>query len=75
MTRNLKRLMAEAGNLRPSMQLGLVKALLAESDRTDPCNEHAWGMEAQRRLAAMCSGRMRCYTFAQVFGKQTPPTR
>jgi len=64
MTRNLKRLIADARNLRPSEQFDLVNTLLADIDRADPSVDHAWGMEAKRRLAAMRSGRMRCYTFA-----------
>ena len=39
------------------------------SNASDVMRDKAWGDEARRRLAAMRSGRMRCYPLAQVMAE------
>lgn len=62
-------LLKQAKALAPAQKLELVEALLNDLDRPDDAMDAAWAAEAEERLSAYRSGRIRAIPLSDVLAK------
>lgn len=66
-----KSLIAGVLRLKPAERLRLIEVIYESLDRADNEIDEAWYDEAQRRLAAIDSGRAKCVPAVKVIGKRS----
>jgi len=66
---NPKAIIEEALKLNPADRYLVVEGILRSLDEPDQSIDEIWAIEAEKRLKAFKAGKLKTYSYEEVFGK------
>ena len=65
-----KAILEQALTMKPADKFMIIEALLNSLDEPDKKIEEIWAIEAEKRLKACKEGKLKTFTYEEVFGQE-----